>query len=307
MIISKFELLYDKVITWVNTTMNVPRKLQLKIVDVGTELKPSTVISWNVDGYTHDIHLWLQTFVLNSKPDVIFLSETKKPASYLEPLFAQFTDYHVIINVHHPSQWHGVAMFVRKDHVHVRVPIQMNIAPRADSKAPEADVGRVIAIQLDHQVYIIGSYTPNSGMGGKYLKYRTEVWDPGFMRVLDNLRANGPTMWVGDINVAPDVIDTSNPKVMATWSGCSPEERRNFSTLISTGEWIDIWRHQNPTGRLYTWCGSPPRPNYGMRLDNIVISKTFMDKVMNTFAISGCPVSADHIPIGVYINLKEVK
>lgn len=281
------------------------KKLQLRLVSTKAEMRPCMIISWNVDGYTDDIHLWLTNFVCTSNPDVVFISETKKPTAHLETKFAEFTNYNVILNVHVPALWHGVAMLIRKDHVYEHIPIQMNIPPRSDTKATEASTGRVIAIHLDQQMYIIGSYTPNSGRGGKHLQYRTETWDPAFMKVLEILRTRAPTMWVGDINVAPDLLDVSNPKAMGSWAGCLVEERNNFWTLMNTKEWIDIWRHQNPVARVYTWCGSPPRPNYGMRLDNVVVSRSLMPRMLNTFMISeGPPLSADHIPVGAYVNLE---
>lgn len=113
----------------------------------------------------------------------------------------------------------------------------------------------------------------------------------------------GPTMWIGDINVALDDIDVSNPKQMSKYAGFTPEERKNFRSFLQSGNWIDIWRHQHPDEILYTWCGAPPRPNYGLRLDNIVISKSLLPNIMSTFAISDTvPVSADHIIVGAYVK-----
>lgn len=287
--------------------MSEVRPLQLRVIPKDIELKPCMVISWNVDGYTPDIHTWLLELVRKASPDVIFLSETKKPLATLEPLFKQFTNYNVIINVHQPANWHGVAMLIRKDHKYNQVAFPTSIPPRDDCNAVDGCTGRVIAILLDEQLYIIGSYTPNSGRGGKHLEYRTAIWDPGFATLLELLRANRPTMWVGDINVAPDVIDMSSPKAMGSWSGCLPEERGNFHALINTKNWIDIWRTQHPNERSYTWCGNPPRPNYGLRLDNIIVSSSLLPEMMNTFTISECPISADHIPIGAYVQLKLLK
>lgn len=271
---------------------------------VEAEKKPYVVLSWNVDCYSNDVHMWLLSLVNTSRPDVIFLSETKKKTEDLALLFSAFTDYNVIINAHDPPKWHGVAMLIRKDHSYQQIPIQMNIPTRSDSKGTEAATGRLIAICLNKQMYIIGSYTPNSGRSDQIkLHYRTKIWDPAFFNLLDQFRASGPTMWLGDINVALDDIDVSNPKTMCKYAGFTPEERANFRSLLQTGNWIDIWRHQHPNERTYTWCGAPPRPNYGLRLDNIVVSKSLLPNMMSTFVISdGVPVSADHIMVGAYIK-----
>jgi exodeoxyribonuclease III len=264
---------------------------------------PYRIISWNINGYTNDIHEWLLTFARSERPDVIFLSETKKNAVDLSQLFRAFTEYNFIINAHNPAKWHGVAMLIRNDHSYEQLSIEMNIGVRKDSNGNEAATGRLIAIVFNKQFYIIGSYTPNSGQSDPIkLDYRTKTWDPTFFRILEKLRNSGPTIWIGDINVAPDEIDISNPKTMRKYAGFTKEERDNFRSLLETGNWIDIWRYQHPTERVYTWCGCPPRPNYGMRLDNAVVSKSLLPQMQNSFVISECPISADHIPIGVIIT-----
>lgn len=280
--------------------MNAPSKsLTLKVIQPS---KLYTVLSWNVNGYSNDIHQWLLLFVQNKQPDVIFLSETKKKYNDLVTLFDEFTNYNVIINVHNPTKWHGVAMLIRKDHSYEQIDVQMNISVRKDTNSNEASIGRLIIISFNQQFFIIGSYTPNSGNDQVKLEYRTKTWDPAFFHILEHFRNLGPTMWIGDINVAVDEIDISNPKTMRKYAGFTKEERDNIKGILETGKWIDIWRYQHPNERSYTWCGNPPRPNYGMRLDNIIVSDTIMKQIIDSFTITDCPISADHIPVGVYVS-----
>lgn len=264
---------------------------------------PCMIVSWNVDGYRDCMHSWLTQFLCTSKPDVVFISETKKPFAYLSALFDQFTDYNYIINVHNPTRWHGVAMLIHKKYSYEEISITMNIPPRSDNNSTDAAAGRVIAIHLNKQIYIIGSYTPNSGRGKDKLSYRTQLWDPAFIAILNDLAIRGPTVWIGDINVAPEAIDISNPKTMRNWAGCSPEEQANFHSLIQTGNWIDIWRQQNPGQKCYTWRGYTPRPNYGLRLDNIIISKSLLPKAMNAFVVEDNLIGSDHLPVGLYVRI----
>ena len=255
----------------------------------------STIISWNVNGYTPDIHSWLLSFAQTARPSVIFLSETKKKEDVLRTFFNEFTEYHAIINPHNPSHYHGVAMLIRKDHSYVHLPLSMNIACRRDSKDAEAATGRVIAIQFNKEMYIIGSYTPNSGQADHIkLAYWTQVWDPCFAKLLEMLRSSGPTLWIGDINVALDDIDVSHPVTMQKFAGFTLEERQNLQNLLDQGNWIDVWRRQHPEERLYTWRGRAS----GMRLDNIIASKCLLNKVNTTFAVPQ-QCSSDHIMIGV--------
>ncbi len=274
-----------------------------------------TIISWNVDEYNDEVHKWLFLFVQKNKPDVIFLSETKKKKEDLLPFFNLFTDYNNVVNSHNPSKWHGVAMLIKREHTYVQTLVDMNIPTRKDSYDTNATTGRVIAIKLNDKINIVGSYTPNSGRTDQVkLDYRTKIWDPAFVNLLETLRNNGPTIWLGDINVALNDIDVSNPKTMKKYAGFTDEERSNLKNLLfgfpsidgkpnpalRLDGWTDIWRQQNPDIIAYTWLGYPHRIGHGMRLDNIIVSNSLLSDTLNAFVLKG-PSSSDHVPIGVYI------
>lgn len=273
-------------------------KIQLKVIK-----NPYLIVSWNVCNYTINIHNWLLEFVNKYNPDVLFLSETKKKEDDLNNYMAHFTDYNVVINPHEPYRWHGVVMLINKKHSFENLDIRMNIAPRKDCKGSEASIGRIIAIHLNKHLYIIGSYTPNSGQSDQVKhSYRVNVWDPAFFNLLEILRKNGPTIWIGDINVALNDIDVSNPKTMKNTAGFTIQERNNFKSILDSGNWIDIWRYQHHDDLSYTWRGFSGRKNYGMRLDNIVISHNLINKIYNTFMIDSAPMFSDHIPICASVN-----
>ena len=261
-----------------------------------------TLISYNVDGYNAEIHSYISS-LLASKPDVVFLSETKKKREDLIAYFDTFTEYNYIINAHEPARYHGVIMLIRKDHVYEQLNVNLAISCRKDSKSQDAAVGRIITIKLNNVLNIIGSYTPNSGRGGEPDKfdYRVKVWDPAFAYILEILRNSGHTLWMGDINVALNDIDVSSPKTMKVWAGFRPEERANLNALLSSGKFIDIWRRQNPDKREYTWLGYPHRNNYGMRLDNVIVSESLVPYMLNSFILTPSPPHSDHAPVGAYI------
>lgn len=269
------------------------------------QMSSYTLVSWNVNGYKPDIHNWLKLFIETNNPDVIFLSETKKSVDDLQPYFSQFTNYNVIYNVHSPKQWHGVCMLIRKDRVFEQFEVNMNVNPRSDCKSNDPTCGRLISICFDKKFYLVGTYTPNSGRGNpmKYLDYRINTWDQSFFQLLDLIKANGPTIWMGDINVASNELDVSSPKTMCKWAGFTPEERSSFNNFLSSGEWIDIWRKQNPNVKQFSWRGNGTIPNYGLRLDNIIISKNLESFVTNSFMIHHCQNSSDHIPVGIQMTI----
>src|SRR5204863_5336890 len=109
-----------------------------------------------------------------------------------------------------------------------------------------------------------------------------KVWDPAFEKVLTTLSNDAPTLWMGDINVALDVIDVSHPQRMKNYAGFRPEERSNLKQLLDKG-WVDVWRHQHPNDTQYSWLGYPHRDHHGMRLDNMIVSQSLLPQCANAF------------------------
>ena len=274
-------------------------------------------LAWNVDRYNDIIHSWMKPLLQNSRPDVVFLSETKEDYDTLRRYFEDFTEYNYIINVHDPKRYHGVAMLIRKDRKYTQFNIDLKVQARSDTKDGNPVTGRLIAFQFEDQYIVVGTYVPNSGVRNdreRKLPYRINVWDPALHALLNVCRSSKPTIWLGDINVAPEDLDVSNPKTMCKMSGFTPEERHSFRQFMSTPQtplgshpansfpWVDIWRMQHPSSREYSWRSYSPRPNYGMRLDNIIVSSEVVPYVLNTFMMHDCIPNSDHIPVGAYIR-----
>lgn len=267
------------------------------------------IISWNVDGYDENTHNYILSLIEKEKYDVIFLSEIKKnEKDFLKFWSENDYGYNIIVNAHSPSKYHGVAMLIKNNHNYEEFEVIMNCAVRKDSKIPEASTGRIIVVCLNTELYIIGSYIPNSGRSDKEkLEYRTKIWDISFLKILELLRQKGHTIWMGDINVALDEIDVSDPPYMKRYAGFTTPERENFKKILDGQNWIDIWRYQNPDKIVYTWKGYNKKENYGMRLDNILISKSLLSDNINAFVIDNPEINikniSDHIPIGIHIQL----
>lgn len=263
------------------------------------------LIAWNVDTYNDIIHSWVKRFIEVNNPDILFFSETKTTYDKLETYFKELDNYNFIINVHNPTRYHGVAMLIKKCHKYVQYEVDLKIATRADSKSGNASTGRIITILLEDKYFIIGAYTPNSGVRDDKitkLPYRVNIWDPAFFALLNICKQSKPTIWLGDINVAPNEVDVSNPKTMCNYAGFRLEERQSFNNFLNNGEWVDIWRKQHPNTREYSWRGNSPKPNYGLRLDNVIISSNLEQHVTNSFMLHDCIRNSDHIPVGIQLN-----
>ena len=71
--------------------------------------------------------------------------------------------------------------------------------------------GRLITAEYPN-VYIVNTYTPNSGDGLKRLDYRLQQWDVHFAEYLQQLTAQKPVVLTGDLNCAHQEIDIHAPK-----------------------------------------------------------------------------------------------
>ena len=292
-----------------------------------------TVCSWNVDGLRDPIWAWLKKYLMEHKPHILCLNETKRTEAALQVLFAQIRqEYEAVINSHNPARYHGVAVLVRKD-VPYRVlecgasssdaststtasgdsVWQMSCPPRSDTKSNNGKCGRVIALEILGKFHLVATYSPNAGVDRKQplknLSYRLQKWDKSLFAALQKLRLSKPTLWIGDINVAPDVVDVSHPKQMCRWAGFTPEERASFSSFVKEYSWVDIWRHQHPKSVAYTYRGKPDKwsASYGMRLDNCIVSADLKDAITDSFMVADCSAATDHIPFGVRVKLPTEK
>lgn len=264
------------------------------------------ILAWNVNGYTNEKHEVVKRIIRETSPVIVFLTETKQSKETLGAYFGSINGYKHIVNPHEPHRYHGVAMLIREDLTFQEMYVPLQVACRRDSKeCKDACQGRVIAIQHNNTI-IIGAYTPNSGMNmdkeKHKLEYRVNDWDPAFARVLSGWRNAGrEVIWIGDANVAPTLaLDISTPS-MKTWAGCRPGERKNFEALMNEG-WIDVWRHDHPSAREYTWRGKKDSKEYGMRIDHIIVTPGLLPHIDSSFICHSCPLS-DHVPVGMHICL----
>lgn len=271
-----------------NTLIINPPRLNDRLIQM-------KILTWNVDGYNPTIHRELIELLSDEQVDLIFLTEIKCKANKIPAI----PGYKLIINTHVPSNYHGVAMIIKDNIEYEEIPVDLNIPPRYDTKSSSAATGRIITIKIN-DVYLVGVYSPNSGVNGlKNLKYRTNIWDVGLATYLNSLGSN--VLLMGDLNIAFDYRDVSDPVSMKRWAGYSIEERKSFKNTMSN--FIDIYREFSPNGMIYTWIGNNPRPNYGMRLDHFMVNNRDLYEQVETLLFYHDTTLSDHIPIGIMINI----
>lgn len=261
-------------------------------------------MSWNVDGLRDNVWPWVDQLLTLHQPHILCLNETKRTEANLRKLFETRSDYTHLINVHAPANHHGVAMLIRKDLKYLPIELELPGPVRKDNRSGDPGKGRILAVQLQLKtpLNLLATYVPNSGTDHSY---RVNHWDPLLFSVLNEFLKVGPTVWIGDLNVAPTDLDLSHPKKMRTWPGVSPEERANFSVI--TENWLDSWRLQHPTEKKYSYrgygkTGGREATGTGMRLDMAMVSKDLKEKVVETVIYDQSPAPTDHVPIGLWLK-----
>lgn len=260
--------------------------------------------SWNVNGIRAVIKKGdFAKFIESEKPDVLCLQETKAKQGQAE---IDLPDYEEIWNSADKPGYSGTAIFTKIKPSSIIFGFVDSIAEKynlADGYGDPTKEGRVISIEFEN-FWIITVYTPNSKEDLSRLKLRYENWDPAFLEHLKELEKTKPVLFCGDLNVAHNEMDLSNPKPNIGKHGFTNEERAGFDNYEKAG-FIDIYRQQNPKKTdAFTWwshwANSRAR-NIGWRIDYWLISKSVADKV-KLAEIHPEIMGSDHCPISIEIE-----
>ncbi|ELR14342.1 exodeoxyribonuclease III, putative, partial [Acanthamoeba castellanii str. Neff] len=285
------------------------------------------LISWNVFSLNAIVEKGsLQHYIKEEEPDVLCLQETKLTNSKIE-LFKGKTFHRPDIyqyEFHNCSTaikgYSGVAMYSKYR------PLRVHHGIGVEEHDNE---GRVITLEFAG-FYLVGSYIPNSGDELKRLEYR-QRWNRDMeayllslstsglkagldvhphgheleYRVLDESERKGkPVIWCGDLNVAHEEIDLHDPANNHYTSGFTDEERDDFTRVIKTMDFVDSYRHENPTRQSYSFWSyrSAARArNMGWRLDYFLYQRALTPYVRKAF-IRNFVLGSDHCPVGLLLD-----
>lgn len=255
------------------------------------------LISWNVNGLRSVLKRDALKPILELRPDILCLQETKvTPTSAPEDAFEQFS--YKYFHFAQKSAYAGTATFSTLKPVAINYDL-----PSTEFNHPQE--GRVITTEFDHFT-LVNAYVPNSQRGLTRLKYRTEQWDIDFRHYLEKLSKRKPTIVCGDLNVAHTEIDIANPKSNRRNAGFTDEERENFSRLLKSG-FIDVFRdqHSNEVGK-YTWWSyrfNARERNIGWRVDYFLVSTLLCKNIQEANILANIR-GADHAPVSLKIKIE---
>ncbi|TVQ52833.1 MAG: exodeoxyribonuclease III [Rhodobacteraceae bacterium] len=254
---------------------------------------PLTVATWNINSLRLREAL-VARFLAEARPDVLCLQETKSPVDKLPTERFAALGYGRLI-ARGEKGYNGVAILSR-----LRLePLQpIDFCGRGDARHVAAITEDGLAI---HNLYVpAGGDTPDPARNPKFahkLAFVDELadWSRG---------VSGPTLVLGDLNIAPGEDDVWSHKHMLKVVSHTPVEVEAFGKAQAAGRWTDVTRALMPQGKLYSWWSYRARDweasDRGLRLDHIWASPDLAPKartVRIARAVRGWPQPSDHAPV----------
>jgi exodeoxyribonuclease III len=251
------------------------------------------LVSWNVNGIRAALRAGLLEYMERCEADVICLQETKAHPGDVQHV-AWATGYTAHWNSATKKGYSGTVLFTRPKPLKVSLGLSV---PVHDQE------GRVITAEYP-DFHLINVYQPNSQRGLPRLAYRTEEWDPAFLKYLKKLEKSGkPVVFCGDLNVAHTEIDLTNPGPNRRNAGFTEEERSNFTKLLNAG-YVDTFRVFEPGPGHYSWwsrLNNCRARNIGWRVDYFVAAEKLRPALARAW-ISPEVMGSDHCPIGLELK-----
>ena len=166
----------------------------------------------------------------------------------------------------------------------------------------ELDKEKRILSLFTSQFILVSCYSLNAGRGLVRLETRIKEWDTAlyaYLNKLDKLYSI-PVILAGDLNIAHTEMDIWNSEGNKRSSGHTKEERESFGSFLENSNYIDLWRHQNPNVRRYTYWSTMNskmrKTNLGWRIDLFVATKLMLKHKIFCTIRDALPGS-DHVPI----------
>jgi exodeoxyribonuclease III len=249
------------------------------------------LVSWNVNGIRSALKQGFLDFVKTYKPDVICLQETKAHESVVDMKLPEY--HHYWNSCEEKSHYAGTAIFSREKPLKVTYGIGI---------AKHDAEGRVVTAEYK-DFYVVCVYTPNSKRDLSRLPYRVKEWDVDFLKYLKKLEKKKPVIFCGDLNVAHQEIDLTNPNSNRHNHGFTDEERAGFSALLKSG-FIDTFREFTKEGGHYSWWSrfnNCRKRNIGWRIDYFCISPALRPRLKKAYILPEVEGS-DHCPVAMELK-----
>ncbi len=208
-------------------------------------------------------------------PDVLAFQETKVQDKDFPVAVFQGIGYHVVFRGQ--KSYSGVAVASREEPEQVA---------SGFGDGEEADEARLIRLVI-RGVPIVSTYVPQGRSVDSPHFQRKLAWFERLRDLFDrDYSPDGPLLWMGDFNVAPQPEDVHDPKGLRNHVDFHPEAR---AALQRVREWgfIDVFRKHHPEAGHYTFWDYRVRTNLernrGWRVDHIWATEPLARKSLRSW------------------------
>lgn len=222
------------------------------------------LVSWNLNSFKARMPRVLELLEEHA-PDVLCLQETKCAADAFPHDTLAAVGYRAID--HSEGRWNGVALLAPVD-VDLEDP-QPGLPGEpnpAEARWVEATVRGVRVVS----VYVPNGRDPAHEMFGQKLDFLDAARDR-----IAQLVAAGPTVVVGDFNVAPTDVDVWDPAMFVGATHVTPDERTRIDAIRELGL-VDAHRHlagdDEPAFTWWDYRMGAFRRGMGLRIDLALVS-----------------------------------
>ncbi|XP_058451653.1 recombination repair protein 1 [Malaya genurostris] len=273
-----------------NKSANDFSKINFELLGKNSNYK---IASWNVAGLRGLVEKGAFEYVEHEKPDIFCVQETKCTEEQLPDAARHIKGYHPYW-LCKPGGYAGVAIYSKK--------MPINVYYGLCDEEQDVD-GRLLTAEYE-KFYLVCVYVPNAGRKLVTLPKRLR-WDEKFQQYLKDLDSKKPVIVCGDMNVAHEEIDLTNPKTNKKNAGFTQEERDGMTKLLSLG-FVDTFRQLYPDQKgaytFWSYMGNARSKNVGWRLDYFIISERLNSRVVDN-VIRSEVYGSDHCPITLFLNI----
>ncbi len=252
------------------------------------------IASWNINSVRFRIDI-VERFLREAAPDVLCLQETKVvDGDFPIAAFHALGYAHVIL--HGQRMHHGVAIVSR-----VPVVEDDRLDWQANREARHVGVRLPNGVRLENVYVPAGGDVPDRAVNAKFgqkldFVERMTRWSEAL---------HGPTVLVGDFNIAPLPSDVWGHKQLLNVVSHTAVEVEALDRLKASNSWVDLGRHFTPPpARLYTWwsyrSADWTKNDRGRRLDHQWATADVAATAIAHTTFEPCRAwlkPSDHVPI----------
>ena len=201
---------------------------------------------------------WLE----DHQPDVLGIQETKAQDADFPKEAIGDAGYHVVFKGE--KSYNGVALVCKSEPQDVRFGF---------ADGGPADETRLVRAVVDG-VAVVNTYVPQGrAIDHAMYKYKLQWYSRLRQLFEDEYAPSQPLAWIGDINIAVEPIDVSNPQTKKNDPCFHVDAHNAFLDVCSFG-FEDVFRKHHPNEELYSFFDyrvkDAVRRNIGWRIDYVL-------------------------------------